>query len=483
MINQPLSLNNHMMSEEFGYWWPAGYEKYKVAGRLVPTEIGATLHLAFDNPNTAHDVFFSIAKGVYGLTSSRAKITLLDFFETQSTGNYSGTISKEFHVNKVLRGAHVPIDGNNKYRSATLCWTSLKVLFGKTGFSIEKNDGDHLSMCLHYDAPDTIEFDLKDGLNIKLSYSLNKVIFPSIQTENIDISEIVFVQLTPKSPEDLEYFLRIIPELRDFFSLCNGEYCPPSCLSLVADFDVESLDGGEIVCQMVSLPINYMYKPESSGALHPTKIFIPYQEFSEIISAALSSWQKNAEMLGPVRSLYFSALYTDRSNSQANFLALSQAVEVFHRRFRKGAILPELEFKKGIKRRLLDALAEHPHQEQRLIFRQRIGYLNEYSLRDRIYELFSEHDTVFTTYVGDWTILAKRISEARNYYTHYTISKKRVPPSFRDLLECLNSLSLLMNLCLLNESGIPNKILHSQALKSRKYKWMFAGFRKIEKGP
>lgn len=467
------------MSEEIGYWWPAGYEKHKVAGKLLQGDIGASLHLAFDGTINHKDAFFSIAKGVYGLTSSRKKITLLDFFETKTTGNANGTISKEFHANTVLSGAHVPVD-DAMFQSATLCWSSLKVLFGKTGFTVERPAGNFQEMCLRYKPPSTIEMNLKDGLRIKLSYSIDKFIYPGVQTENIDISEKLFLEIIPPSPQSIDFFLDIIPELRDFFSLCNGEYCPPSSLSLVADFDAEQLEDGEVIYPTVSLPINYVYKPTSEKALHPMEIFIPYEENPEAISAALSNWHENAENLAPVRSLYFSAHYTDRTNYEANFLALSQAIEVFHRRCRSGTILPKKEFKNELRKRLLDTLAEYPNQEESSIFKQRICYLNEYSLRSRISELFIEHETVMSAYVGQCSVLATRISEARNYYTHYTVGSQRKPPSFRDLVEYVNALSLLISLCLLKESGIPITVLHTHALKCQKYKWMFAGFRKIE---
>ena len=466
------------MSEEIGYWWPAGYEKQKVAGKLVQEDIGATLHLAFEDPDQHKDAFFSISKGIYGLTSSNKQITLLDCFETKSTGNASGTIAKEFHANTVLNGAYVPVEGA-LYRSATLCWSSLKVLFGKTGFKIERDDGDFENMCLKYKPPDKIKFDLAGELSIVISYSIDKYIYPGLQTENIDISELTFVEIIPTAPHDMEYFLSIIPELRDFFSLCNGEYCPPASLSLVADFDPHKHENGEVVHRQISLPIDYIYKPVSEKLLHPMEILIPYEENPEVFSVALATWHKYARKLAPVRSLYFSAHYTDRSHHEANFLALAQAIEVFHRRFRSGTILPKKDFKEGLQKQFLDVLAEYPENEEVLTFKQRIGHLNEYSLRNRINQLFVEHDAVITAYVGNWSELAKRIADARNYYTHYTEGKRREPPSFRDLIEFISVLSLLISLSLLKQSGVPEETLHSHALKCQKYKWMFAGFRKI----
>jgi len=471
------------MNEEVGYWWFAGFDQAKASGKLERADHGATLRIVFDDKISHHDAYFGLGEIIYGVTSSGQKISLIDFFETSHSGNTKHAISKTYFVNRIIYGAHIPANNDVKptYQSAILPWNGLKVLFGRTGFTFDAGAHDFKSMQLNYLAPKKISVNLGNGLTIEISYFIDRYFYPSPETECITISENLSLCLIPDVPKEFNYYEKATAEIRDFFSICIGDYSSPDALTLIANFDCRTTDNGENLCPRVTTPLNYVYKSPKERKVHSYELFIPYEEISGEMPLILATWLDISDKLAPIKSLYFSALYTDHTNHDASFLALSQALEVFHRRFRAGTILPKKNFKEKVREPLRNAIPSDLPQDALSIFEQRLGYLNELSLRNRILELMNEHETVLSAYVGVYEKIAKRIADARNYYTHYSENASNRQPTFRDLIEYKSTLALLLSLCMLKESNMPIEIIHSRALASQKYKWMFSGFRKIER--
>lgn len=468
------------LEEHTGYWWTPDDPEHQFPGRLITEDDKAHLYMTIDSKTP-----FSLKNGVHdydvihGRTSSGKLISLLNCFDLSVSLTSGGLESRNILVNFVLIGGLVPprSSGKGQFKELHLSWPLLRTWFWHSGVTVKwdkQNQQNYWDFSIEFKHREPIEITCSDGLKISFAFGTDSLPMGGVFSEQISFKEIVWVSATPASPQNIEYFLALLNELQDFFSICMLDYCTPDNVSVVSAFDTDVKDDSRILPQYLDVHLSSALRSKSSSMPHPINILLPYQGVGANLQTMIDRWHEMAPDLTPVRSLYFSSLYRPNRYVESTFLSLAQAIEVFHRRRKGGTYLEDKVFKERVAARLISALPEELDGRIKQVFSQKIEFMNEYSLAKRITEIAEAHSGVVATYIPDLEHAVRSIVEARNYYTHYSEDRKNRKPSIQNLVDHQGLIRMLIELAILSEVGAEATELHSRALSCQKYRGMFS---------
>lgn len=178
-------------------------------------------------------------------------------------------------------------------------------------------------------------------------------------------------------------------------------------------------------------------------------ILIRYIDIKDKFKYIIDNWIKKKEELRPVVN-NFIRLGEDKFFDEVSFLRITQALEVYSRRFR-------YEFAKEIKE---DDKSYNKKGEPRL--------------KHRLKDLLRECDFLFDLLTDDNTDeIIKRICNTRNYYTHY--DKKRTNELLNDtdsIFYIGKYLNYIVQILILMELGIDKSIIKDRFEKNNQFKYI-----------
>ena len=188
-------------------------------------------------------------------------------------------------------------------------------------------------------------------------------------------------------------------------------------------------------CNYQRLSVFTGYGPQDTreATFHGVPVFKGRQQLRDPIAAELlftfsdikdcpvdvfSSWIAHSKRLAAIRSLYFYALYGS-TFIEAKFLALMQAVEAFHQRFRDdGVYMNEAEFETKVQVPLCEAIPPCLEDSHKEALKNRIKFANDYSLRKRVGALIADHQSTLDKVVANAEQFVGPMVEQRNLLTH-----------------------------------------------------------------
>lgn len=183
----------------------------------------------------------------------------------------------------------------------------------------------------------------------------------------------------------------------------------------------------------------------------------PYPRVAAQFSEIIQKWAEVESKLGPVVDLFATvALRDPRLHTEAEFLFLVQALEVYHARMFDSKALPTKEH-----RRRVDAIVDAAPEELRDWTRRRLRFGNHKYLDERITEIFQRHEDESRQLFDDIEQLPEKIRYTRNHLTHYggDIDSPRYlkAPAMAQLNFYLRG---FLWICLLKEIGAPRDAIN-----------------------
>lgn len=154
---------------------------------------------------------------------------------------------------------------------------------------------------------------------------------------------------------------------------------------------------------------------------------------------------------------------------EVKFLLLCQAVEIYHRRFFEEPYLPKADWKEFLNSAKEYLIPKVPESYQEVLS-NKLGGLNEQTLRDRLESLIYRYKFVFETHEDVSTIFADKIAKARNYLTHYSRSKE--PFAGNDLLVFSEILRALFRLSMMEQMGFSLAKIQEIALQTGSFMFL-----------
>lgn len=193
--------------------------------------------------------------------------------------------------------------------------------------------------------------------------------------------------------------------------------------------------------------------PSPSEAPSELDMITRYSEVAGALESLLSRWDDMVQKYEPVLDLFSVVALSGRLHSEAEFLFLTQALEVYHAR------CPDLQSMilatAAHRARVRKAISGVP-EELRPWVKKTLQSANYKRLDERLTDIFSRFQADYTRVVGDIKELPERIRHTRNYLTHYSSAKpseKLLKPG--ELVEVNWKLRTFLWVCLLRELGFP----------------------------
>lgn len=394
--------------EATGEWWNPGDLVTRWAGTLRIGQDGGARLILNDPPDLQillrqHREYDAL----HGLTNDGKRVTLLRCFDVSTGGPSGGLGRREIFANAVLVGIHA--DGPDPLLSGvTGVFRHARSWYGRSNLRV----ADFVSMQtfkLAYEAAPAVTLYEEDGVTLRMVPTVASL--PSALDEDgqFQVQEELRFTINTDTPRHFSELNRMLAACQDLLSVACQDYC-----------DVErwcAHQGPGIETREASYHAEPVFRGNARkrGALQPLFCF---DDIVDAPSTYFTRWLNEAERLSSIRSLYFLAVYGDQF-VQGRFMALAQAIEAFHRRYRQGEYMDPSAFEMTVAKSLYAAIPKGIDSSLMQSMRSRIKFGNEYSLPKRLTDLLTEHLPALEPVVPDPKRLVREIAERRNRFTHF----------------------------------------------------------------
>ncbi|PSF33319.1 hypothetical protein C7H19_20180 [Aphanothece hegewaldii CCALA 016] len=329
------------------------------------------------------------------------------------------------------------------------------------------------------------------------------------------------ILIKSKQFRNFKYYIKIIELLQEFFTFASGNIIYPSSLEsyiLVPEERVVSIDllkslksekmiqtdidskisepnnKKQVIIQKMETPIkiNIFYQTFDSldrqnNNFQQTKVLFYFNNIQEQSNIILKNWEINRDQLSSIIELYLRLIYLPLRHINDWFLTLAQSIEGFHRIDYEGRYCDEETFEK-IKTKLKDTfLTEFKKynigQSYHKSLLNKINYWNEYSLKERLEDLFSNEDFYkclpdnFFIDSQEQEKFVKQVRDTRGSLTHpdSNTSDKKIKKKNKhivtgqDLEKIVYKLKIILEACLLKQLGLDSSQV--KTILSQKYKF------------
>lgn len=234
------------------------------------------------------------------------------------------------------------------------------------------------------------------------------------------------------------------------------------------NFDTyEEIDGKRIFREIEIFYPN-KYFPSNIKKIDSYYMLFTFKDIQENFELVLNNWFNKNELLKPVYDLYFSTIYNPFTYLNHKFLSLVQALEAYHRKMYGGNYLSDEQYNR-ITSKIKSVIDEELTGEINNTFKQKLAYLNEYSLRKRLKNILEIHEETTNLFIGNKRDFVNDVVNTRNYLTHFDNKLTEHAKNGRELYQLTLGLQQILNICLLYELGIPKEQIAEIVKRNHKF--------------
>lgn len=466
------------MNESFtteGYWWLPGTPEVKVPGILSFTP-GDTPRLklmgALNNAEVSNfrSPVFINPDIILGISAKGESVTLSKCLQINGNSNIGPAgshITSEFIAHFAYFGVHFLNASDVQFTSITIRFHNLDNWYNKGCINVNQQESGQDLVTVNL--PDPMIFNIDDlGLKILVTQNCN------YKMNSASISIGVCLEIISVNQKPLDEYMALLRLLQNFFSFVITEPTFVTEMTGRLTIDDDKPTGNFAPAQTIKVYYAAAGWHPNAREIFWASMLMPYSEIESNLSELLNKWVKKADTIKPVYDLFFAGIY--RSTYPENeFLNLIQAVETYHRRIYRGEYLPEGIYLNGLYKWLTAAIPAQISADFRSSLQGgKLRYAHEYSLRKRIV-LLCRHITEnlqinFLNGQEAISSYAEKITDTRNYLTHYSSElKMQAITGGKELFEVNNQLKLIISICFLEQMGIPYDKIETLISKQRQY--------------
>jgi hypothetical protein len=455
-----------------GDWWLPSTPDIKVRGEAVYT-LGEGITLVLEGQLLEESPRFGSSKFInpeiiLGFSTTGKEVTLRKCLQTGARQSFFGDVHETtFHVTMMFVGCHFLTEESVKFRGFTIQYANLNYWMNKRGISTDYKDGVYTANCFQ---PEDTKFEVGDLMG---SFSISVSFLDNMESVNIVEKGLVKTWSDKGLPAD-EHF-QFFKHIQDFLTFAILKPTLPLRIEGFTDTKIEKLTSGK----EDHVPIGVYYpvaaRISKPSKVHPSNMLFNLSLVEARIQDLVQKWISRSEILQPVYNLYFSTLYNPQVYSELKFLTLAQAVETYHRRVFGGKYQTDEQYLDGLYRTLVSALPADIDRDFRDSLKNgKLRYANEYSFRKRL-ELLTAHvaKIVPLTFIESGNRqkeFAQRVSDTRNYLTHYSPElKEKSASTGKEYYELTDKLRSLIEICLLEEMGFEAGTISELVKKNRRF--------------
>ena len=436
------------IKEEFkksGYFWLPSDPERKIPGTLVITD-GGNIELEvvglFDESIEGLNGNGKLAR-IVGHIEKHGLVTLDDCFYKNKTISCPGIAKSSIYVNKALIG--VAYDEEEIVLLNTLKFSieGIDEWVGLSGIKVEQFENGTASIT--YSRPEEISLNLTNGMKLLVTFSWTPPSFP-ITTE-AKITQKTYFKLTSEQKCPLNHFISAAYKITTLLGFAIDQTVCIEQLLATSDTIREDIGHGKTI--PVSILIYYKSLPYTKiePKIEWHRMLFRFTQIRENAECRVNKWFDAYDKIEPALNLYFSTKTGAYKYSDAQFLALAQGLETYHRRTSNEPLMDEAVFKE-----LTEKLIEQCPEKNQDWLSGRLKHGNEVNLRRRIKSIIEP----FKEFLGtkeERKKLITTIVDTRNYLTHYDKSLESVAASGKDLYWLCLKMEAIFQLHLLQVLG------------------------------
>ncbi len=455
--------------EEKGYWWLSNYPNNRIPGTLkFSPEKGIELELigTFDdrtpwvtNENgdqVKHYTFKTeLHKFINGENFVGKNFSIYNAFQKSSSGSLFDAKARvsTYSGSYLFSGHHFNREEELSFDTFRLRYHYLPEWFAITGYeasvssiSRKKKLLDFEEYSLTYNNPEELIYKIKD-INTKSKVkSFDFSIYHSFNNRFVNMNPILqqstYIEIKLPKKMDFQNFRDEIElTIETFFMFLIKKTL------LVLEMWVKNED--------LKKSIEVFYENEKPHDYQENisrhNYFIKYQGIEDNFGTYLTNWFNKIYELKPVFDLYFNATFYPDMLIQNQFLNLSGALEVYHRRLlRKPELAPS-----ELAKRQEKIIKAFPEYEEWL--KSKLKH-NEPSLKVKLEELVNIVKPIIGEYNKKIDDLPKQVADRRNYLTHYDKNDEKKFPDqnqfYREIDDLSAKIRMIMDVLFLKELGL-----------------------------
>ena len=421
--------------ETYGYFWLAEKPDNRLTGVLRISARGEASLETFGAFVAARAIHAQQLMGeklhILGVTDKEGPVTLVDCVVTHLTGEVN-----VLHVNHVFCGAHFD-SGEVCFLGMTFAVEGLDEWFSSHHLPFSHKMGAAGKTSFTYSPPEAITFQLPDDLSI----GFNMEARTSLGLFQATITTQMSISVESSRMRAFSDFMQVLEKIKDFLCLVFDR--PVSFTAITGsrrELNAPPTAHDEVVIYGRFDPYDLRKEDISTG-----NFLISFEEMADSIHEYLPRWLERYEEYEPTFNLYFAVTANRFMPLEGGFLFLVHGIESLHRRSSSETKMPVEEFNSRV-----DSIVQSTPEPWKSWVREKLGYANALSLRNRIKQMIAPFDNLFGS-DSERAAFVNRVVFTRNYLTHYDegIKERAVTDAgelrrLRSKLEALVQLHLLL---------------------------------------
>ena len=433
-----------------GQWWLPSDPKRRISGEFQLQETRASLSLHGQLSPLGHGLGLSTFS-VWGASSDGTPVTLLDCFVKTSTSHMpSGFSTMEISSDRWIRGGHFHSLDDVTLTELRCDLNCLVHWVGSSSYSEHLGPGSQ-TLRAESTRPKVIACASIDGVEIQF--------VPRLRVAHTDVSvtfrntcQLVLYAKTPRNYGLLDYLLTGMAQL---IALAAQEPVYSSKLEgRRSQHDYGAQETVEIFRRGSVLP-------DADGTRRRYQMLFTWHDIQGLGTDFFQKFFARRAQFRPSLEVLLGDLYNAKAYTHQRFLGLAHGLEAFHRIFVGGKYQNDEDFRENLMKTLAQAIPESLSRDFRSSLKNKLKYLNEYSLRKRITDLACRFDPYLNELIGDAKEFAKTVADRRNQLSHPDQSSSSDDSCSRDLWLMAEQMSLLLEVCLVRELGFGESVLQT----------------------
>jgi len=456
-----------------GIWWLPDKVQEKISGTLSfnPRE-GSELELIGSFKDFRDFSDLANHEIILGITSKGQKVTLYKCLESNFNVSIPGFASSTYHISVVFIGHHFSKKEDIQFDCISVNYSNLEEWVRISGFeiSMEFRDNKYLTKeTVIYTFPEVIEADLGD-FKISFNYSFNQ---SGDRIRTINLEQTTFIEVKHHKARHFEDLLdTALYNIQNFLCLAMGKPTFPLILRGTNSLLKEDIGEGKDKHKKIEIYYGIRNFPENIKALRTFDMCFTFADIKDKFNFYLKNWFKKSTHLQPIYDLYFGTLNNSSMYLQHRFLSLAQALESYHRSVFDGKYVTEDDYKV-----LYELFTESIPKDLEIDFKKslkdKMKYLNEFSLRKRIKHVMSEYKNLVTMIIDDAEQqFIEDIVNTRNYLTHYDKDLELKAKEGKELYNLTEKIKYILEICFLREIGMSDESIKKIVSESQKYSYL-----------
>jgi len=336
------------------------------------------------------------------------------------------------------------------------------ISFNEVRFSVDGLD-DWLSISafettINYETTETtIKYSPSSVLVINLSEDQSLEIDHSMRVPSISswceakIEKRSYFKLKYRDPKPIEVFTKVIHQMLTFMTFAMDEKISLNSVKAIVTVG----NGFEKEEKLIDVYFESYPFFATEPKIDRSKFVFNFQQINLTAEAKIHEWLNLYENIKPTLDLYFAAKSGVYEYIDGKFLALTQSIETFHRRWNTETLMSESEYLE-----LLNTLREACPVDRIKWLEGRLLHGNELSLAKRLNFVLNK----FSSHIrnsGKISKTVRKIVDTRNYLTHFSSELESSKATFAEMVVITRLIDALHKVLFMDLVGFTDEEIRS----------------------